>query len=210
MSVDLSHDVTFDKTYYPGISSHTPTGLIAPLDSLSEEFSNVEEPSLASQPVDNPADSSGDSENEVELQLVGSRSPTTCPSDSSSRRNPGRPSTVAVPHQPGFDVVLQPANQKSPSEILSNIDEGNILDTCWRAHMAIVNRNFDLNVQFFLAGAQFFDQKSEAPKSYSKAMKSPESANWAKAVVSEFSTMDRLAVWKIVNIPPGANLLGTV
>ena len=53
-------------------------------------------------------------------------------------------------------------------------------------------------------------QTSKAPKTYSQAMKSPDSASWIDAIRVELSAMARLGVWKIVDIPAGVELLNTV
>jgi hypothetical protein len=76
--------------------------------------------------------------------------------------------------------------------------------------VAIADEDFDFNVQCFLAGVQFYDQTSDAPKTYSKAMKAPDAASWSAAVESELSAMDCLQVWEVIDIPPGAELLKTV
>jgi hypothetical protein len=41
-------------------------------------------------------------------------------------------------------------------------------------------------------------------------MQTLDSASWKEAIEAELSAMDCLAVWKIVNIPTGADLLNTV
>ncbi|PLW36280.1 hypothetical protein PCANC_19867 [Puccinia coronata f. sp. avenae] len=69
MSVESSHDVTFEETLYPGISSHDPAGLIAPPEAFLEYFSDDEEVDLLPHPVQLMEDKSGDSEGEVERQL---------------------------------------------------------------------------------------------------------------------------------------------
>jgi hypothetical protein len=75
----------------------------------------------------------------------------------------------------GYDLVLQPVSQQALKDISSKIDESNILTTKQREHLAIAKDDMDFHIQCFLAGVQFFDQTVEAPKSYSKAMKSPKS-----------------------------------
>jgi hypothetical protein len=107
-------------------------------------------------------------------------------------------------------MVLQPVGQKALRDISLLIDESNILSTKRRAHVAIADNEFDFNVQCFLAGVQFYDKTSEAPKSYSKAMKAPGAASWSEAVDCKLSAMDRLEAWEVVDIPPGAELLNTV
>jgi hypothetical protein len=61
-----------------------------------------------------------------------------------------------------------------------------------------------------MAGVQFFDQTTDAPKTYAKAMKDPGAASWTKAIGAELSAMERLGVWEIVDIPAGFELLNTV
>jgi hypothetical protein len=62
--------------------------------------------------------------------------------------------------------------------------------------VALANDDFDFHIQCFLVGAQFFDQTAEAPKSYSKALKCPESAKWVDAVQAELAAMDILGAGK--------------
>jgi hypothetical protein len=76
--------------------------------------------------------------------------------------------------------------------------------------LAIADDKFDFHVQCLLEGAQFFDQIAKAPKSYSQAMKFPNSENWKGAIKLELAAMARLEVWRVVDIPPGESLLSTV
>ena len=69
MSVELSHDVTFDKNLYPGISPHDPAGLIAPLEPFLEDFSNDEEICSFPCPIQLADHESKDSDGEVERYL---------------------------------------------------------------------------------------------------------------------------------------------
>jgi transposase InsO family protein len=172
--VELSHDVTFDKTLYPGISTLDPAGLQTPPTCLIEDFaSNNEGPATDPSPDIPPfVDELDDSNTEVERRLLRSRSPPPAPSDSEEsipERNPGS----SHPPRPGFDIVLQPVNQKAPQDISSSIDESNIVSHKRRAQLAMADNDWDFHVQCFHAGAQFFDQTSEAPKLFSKAMKAP-------------------------------------
>jgi hypothetical protein len=60
--------------------------------------------------------------------------------------------------------------------------------------LAIAEEDFDFHVQCFLAGAQFFDQTSKAPKTYSQAMKDPNLASWIEAIRAKLSAMEWLGV----------------
>ncbi|PLW49743.1 hypothetical protein PCASD_01561 [Puccinia coronata f. sp. avenae] len=154
-------------------------------------------------------DDSDNSDTEVERCLLRSRLSPPAPSDSGEsipERNPGS----SHPPRPGFDIVLQPVNQKAPQDISSSIDESNIVFHKRRAQLAMADNNWDVHVQCFHAGAQFFDQTLEAPKSFSKAIKSPDAESWKEAVNSESGAMDRLSVWKVVDITLGEELLNTV
>ncbi|PLW37277.1 hypothetical protein PCASD_09426 [Puccinia coronata f. sp. avenae] len=127
--------------------------------------------------------------------------------------SPSRPAGQgnSQPSRPGYDIVVQPVNQKAPKDISSSIDQDNIMTTKRRgAHLAIVNDDYNFHVQCFMAGVQFFDQTSDAPKTYSKAMKDPQADSWKQAINSELSAMDRLGVWEVVDIPKGCDLLNTV
>jgi hypothetical protein len=53
-TVELSHDVTFDKTLYPGISTLDPAGLQSPPSLLMEDFSPDDDSSQAVPVVDPP------------------------------------------------------------------------------------------------------------------------------------------------------------
>jgi hypothetical protein len=111
-------------------------------------------------------------------------------------------SSLSIPKpRPCFDYVLQPADQLAPKNISSSVDESNILTTKRRAHVALVDDDVDFHIQCFLAGAQFFDQTSEAPKTYLKAMKDPDRDSWTAAIEAELSAMARLGVWEVVDIP---------
>ena len=110
----------------------------------------------------------------------------------------------------GFGVVLQPINQKAPHNISSAIDESNIIPTKRGAHLEMGDKDWYLNVQCFQLGFQLFNQKSEAPKSYSKPIKSPNSASWKHTVSAKLSAMERLAVLKLVDIPLGVEILNNV
>jgi hypothetical protein len=151
---------------------------------------------------------SNDSDDEINRRLTMTEEPIG--SDEPPSPTPVVPSSSTSQSRPGYDLVLQPINQKAPKDISSDIDSSNIVNTKRRAHLAIVNEDFDFHVQCFLAGAQFFDQTSEAPKTYSQAMKSPDSASWVEAISAELSAMERLGVWKVVDIPAGVELLNTV
>ncbi|PLW27210.1 hypothetical protein PCANC_27726 [Puccinia coronata f. sp. avenae] len=191
--VELSHDVTFDKTFYPGISTLDSAGLQSPPSSLIEELTVDDQfnPNVLPSGETLVVDDSGDSDLEVESLLVESSLPPPAPSDSrvpSPERGPG----LSHPPQPGFDIVLQPVNQKAPQDISSAVDEGNIISHKRRACLAMADEDWDFNVQCFHAGAQFYDQMLKAPKSFSKAMKSPNSASWKEAIDSELAAMDWL------------------
>jgi hypothetical protein len=125
--VELSHDITFDKTLYPGISIPDPAGLITPLVKLVKMFeeTNIEPGTPV---VHNITDSSDDNDESFERNLCPASNMEQPPCFSLADGHLGEASTYAP--FPGFDVVLQPVNQKAPKDILSNIDEGNILDTC--------------------------------------------------------------------------------
>jgi hypothetical protein len=160
--------------------------------------------------TDNPAiplseDESGDSDdsNEVVERHL-------CYKDAIAEPSGQEKAWPATNARPGFDVVLQPGGQKAPKDISSAIDSSNIVSTKRRAHLAIIDEDYDFHVQCFHAGVQFFDQTAEAPKTFAKAMKDPQAESWKEAVNSELSAMERLGVWEVVDIPPGADLLNTV
>ena len=187
--VDLSNKVAFDKTLYPGISTPDPAGLITPLLELVKLFeeTNVE----PREPVVHDIEDSSDDGNKSFKRNLFPASDTHRPPCFLLADGCLGEASMRAPC-PGCDMVLQPVNQKSPKEILSNINEGNILDTRCQAHLAITNDDFDFHVQCFLAGAQFFDQTAKAPKSYSQAMKFLDLENWKGAIELELAAMARL------------------
>jgi hypothetical protein len=74
----------------------------------------------------------------------------------------------------------------------------------------VVDEDVDFNIQCFLAGIQFFDQKSKATKTYLKAMRNLDKDSWTAVIESELLVMARLGVWEIVDIPHEHELLNTV
>jgi hypothetical protein len=172
---------------------------------LDETFEDKEETieELESHAVRKESETSDDSDEGIEEQLRFEDA-TSSPSRPAGQGN-------SQPSRPGYDIVVQPVNQKAPKDISSSIDQDNIMTTKRRgAHLAIVNDDYDFHVQCFMAGVQFFDQTSDAPKTYSKAMKDPQADSWKQAINSELSAMDRLRVWEVVHIPKGCDLLNTV
>jgi hypothetical protein len=151
--VELSHNVTFDKTQYPGISMFDPAGLLNP--PLEEVFEIEEYVQTPSAPIKaENSDSSNDSDASVEQALQYHEAPLGSP----EREDPG-PLTQA---RQGYNIVLQPVNQKAPKDLSLAIDEGNIFTSKRRAHIsiAIVDDDYDFHVQAFHAGVQFFNQTS--------------------------------------------------
>ena len=205
--VDLSNKVAFDKTLYPGISTPDPAGLITPLLELVKLFeeTNVE----PREPVVHDIEDSSDNGNKSFKRNLFPASDTHQPPCLLLADGCLGEASMCAPH-PGFDMFLQPFNQKALKDISSNIDEGNILDIFCQAHLANANDEFDFHVQFFLAGAQFFDQTAKVPKSYSKAMKFPNCENWKGSIELELAAMARLDVWLVVDIPLVESLLSTV
>lgn len=203
--VELSHSVIFDETLYPGISTLDPAGLVDPSQLLSEglDDNSLSTSTLPMAPIVDDSSSEVDVDIQNDLVPVPGTSKSSSDHKNQAENQPGRP-------RPGFDMVLQPVNQKAPNDINGDIDPGNITNTRRRAHLAILNEDFDFMVQCHLAGAQFFDQTSEAPKTYSQAMKRHDSGNWLEAVKAELSAMERLGVWVVVDIPVGEDLLNTV
>jgi hypothetical protein len=115
--VELSHDVTFDKALYPGISTFNPAGLIGPLSIKLEDKTEPPLPkklSLVSE--------SDESDDKFKRNICFEEL-----TNESSNNPPNRSPTN--PLRPGYDIVLQQANQKAPQDISSNIDDANILLT---------------------------------------------------------------------------------
>ncbi|PLW42207.1 hypothetical protein PCASD_05590 [Puccinia coronata f. sp. avenae] len=154
--VELSHDVTFDKALYPGISTSHPAGFINP--TLIEHLGESSEEIVSGQPSPSNGDSSQSSESgqESNYQLAEELNPSLSTNSRSG---------------PGYDYVLQPVDQLAPKNISSSIDESNIITSKRRAHVALVDDDINFHIQCFHAGAQFFDQTLVAPKTYSKTKK---------------------------------------
>ncbi|KAI7932968.1 hypothetical protein MJO28_017896 [Puccinia striiformis f. sp. tritici] len=197
--LELSHDVKFDEALYPGISLSPSAGHFYP-----------PEPEDLDESFEDPIDQTQQPQDDIEpLEEV---SQSSLEEDSFHEVN----ETINVPEpapsktKPSFDMVLQPVTQLAPKDISSDIDPSNIIEGRRRAHVAIADDDLDFHVQCFLAGVQFFDQTSEAPKSYSKAMKDPDRDSWIAAIEAELSAMDRLGVWEVVDIPDDCKLLNTV
>jgi hypothetical protein len=199
--VELSHNITFDESLYPGISTFDPAGLLNP--PLVELFDEQEPPTPETPPPAAESHQSTDDDNEFERNLCFEELPD-------NSKEPAQSTSSSIPPCPGYDMVLQPIHQKAPRDISSNIDESNILQSKRRAHLAIVGNDMDFHIQCFMAGVQFFDQTTDAPKTYAKAMKDPGAASWTEAIGAELSAMERLGVWEIVDIPAGFELLNTV
>jgi hypothetical protein len=207
--VELSHDVKFDKTLYPGISTSCPAGFIDPplvedLDEPSKKIKLVDSPShnnversptVPAEQQSRSSDTLSELDQDLEYQLAEELNPSL-----SSKSRP----------KPGFDYVLQPVNQLAPKNISSSVDKSNIITTKLCAHTALVNDDDDFHIQCFHAGVQFFDQTSVAPKTYSKAMKDPDKDSWLEAINAKLSAMERLGVWEVVDIPKNQDLLNTV
>ncbi|KAH9461412.1 hypothetical protein Pst134EA_017721 [Puccinia striiformis f. sp. tritici] len=162
--LELSHDVKFDEALYPGISLSPSAGHFYP-----------PEPEDLDESFEDPIDQTQQPQDDIEpLEEV---SQSSLEEDSFHEVN----ETINVPEpapsktKPSFDMVLQPVTQLAPKDISSDIEPSNIIEGRRRAHVAIADDDLDFHVQCFLAGVQFFDQTSEAPKSYSKAMKDPRS-----------------------------------
>ncbi|POW03335.1 hypothetical protein PSTT_11167 [Puccinia striiformis] len=188
--VELSHDVKFDEALYPGISVFSPAGRFHPPE--PEEFNEtVEDPDADDQQPHEDIEPLEELPQDVSDEEVFHEV-----DDSSSV-----PDSIPPRAKPGFDMVVQRADQLAPKNISSDIDPSNIVEGKRQAHVAIVDEDIDFHVQCFLAGVQFFDQTSESPKSYSKAMKDPDCDSWVAAIEAELLAMDRLGVWEVVDIP---------
>ncbi|PLW23604.1 hypothetical protein PCASD_11379 [Puccinia coronata f. sp. avenae] len=125
---------------------YTLYGSVRPfvISALIADFSSNGEASPVVPTAPLPVDNSNDSNLEVEHQLFRSPDLHNGGSDLEEPHSNKGYSRQNPPH-PGFDIVLQPINQKAPHNISSAIDETNILFTRRWDHMATANPDLDFH-----------------------------------------------------------------
>ncbi|KAI7953162.1 hypothetical protein MJO29_008793 [Puccinia striiformis f. sp. tritici] len=193
--VERSHDVTFDKTNFPGVSLLSPAGNSGAIDFNSPHFFDETEEDTITHQVSNSDDTEPPPRSEEEYfsgdeNIAGQEDIPDPVPPIPAPRNLVTQQLAKPSAKPGFDYLL--TSDRAPRDINGDIDESQILNYKRRAAIAIA---------YYVA---------EVPKTYKQALDSPEAKNWLKAIKSELGAMERLLVWRIVKTPLGSRLLGTI
>ncbi|POW22754.1 hypothetical protein PSHT_00941 [Puccinia striiformis] len=224
--IEYSHDVIFDETAYPGISPSAQAGIPILSNFFEDNIPVVSPPASApSSPEESPTPSVYHSDDEssagVKSQLLGNADhPGAVWEDSGPNLPTGSlHGETLLPQQantsnpkPSYHYV--PASQPAPRNISSDVDPANIISTKRRAaaarHLLTATPFYDPLFAFSTIMPPQVSLSSPVPKTFSAAMASSEAEDWRRAVDIKLEAMARLNVWKMVPLPEGRSLLGSV